>query len=92
MPRVQMPDLSDMPGLEAGPDDMPTLVDAEDDGAEVDETGLDPDEIETVIAQANCSRAKAVKALRKHESIVDAILVSFCFIFHVASLTMPDRN
>jgi len=26
------------------------------------------------VPQANCSRAKAVKALRKHKNIVDAIL------------------
>jgi NACalpha-BTF3-like transcription factor len=26
------------------------------------------------LLQANCSRAKAVKALRKHKNIVDAIL------------------
>jgi len=47
----------------------------EDDGSEKpDETGLDADEITTVMVQANCSRTKAVKALRKHNNIVDAIL------------------
>jgi len=40
----------------------------------VDEAGLDADEISTIITQANCSRARAVKALRKHGNIVDAIL------------------
>lgn len=45
-----------------------------DDGEAADETGLDPDEINTIMQQANCSRAKAVKALRKHSNIVDAIL------------------
>jgi len=40
----------------------------------VDESGLDADEIGTIMAQANCSRARAVKALRKHGNIVDAIL------------------
>jgi len=40
----------------------------------VDEAGLDPDEINTVMTQANVSRAKAVKALRKNKNIVDAIL------------------
>jgi nascent polypeptide-associated complex subunit alpha len=44
------------------------------DDAEVDASGLDPDEIQTVVNQAYCSRARAVKALRKHQNIVDAIL------------------
>jgi nascent polypeptide-associated complex subunit alpha len=43
-------------------------------GDAADEAGLDPDEITTVMNQANCSRAKAVKALKKHKNIVDAIL------------------
>lgn len=45
-------------------------------GAAVDETGLDADEINTIMSQANCSRADAVAALRKCGNIVDAILVS----------------
>jgi len=56
-------------------DDIPDLAEAvDDDDEEVDETGLDPDEIQTVMSQANASRAKAVKALKKHSNIVDAIL------------------
>lgn len=47
---------------------------AEEDNETVDESGLDPDEINTIMTQANCSRAKAVKALRKNKNIVDAIL------------------
>jgi len=43
-------------------------------GESVDETGLDPDEITTVMTQANVSRGEAVKALKKHKNIVDAIL------------------
>ena len=46
----------------------------EESGEAPDESGLDPDEITTVMNQANCSRAKAVKALKKHKNIVDAIL------------------
>lgn len=41
---------------------------------EVDESGLDPAEIETVVMQSGATRARAVKALRKTGSIVDAIL------------------
>jgi len=44
------------------------------DDANLDETGLDADEIQTVMNQASVSRAKAVKALRKNKNIVDAIL------------------
>jgi len=40
----------------------------------VDETGLDKDEINTVMSQTNVTRAQAVKALRKTGNIVDAIL------------------
>merc|ERR1712165_228570 len=54
-------------------DDVPELTEAGDD-EEVDETGLDPDEIETIVNQASVSRARAVKALRKNNNIVDAIL------------------
>jgi NACalpha-BTF3-like transcription factor len=39
-----------------------------------DETGLYPEEVAIVMAQANCSRAKAIKALRKHGDFVDATI------------------
>merc|ERR1740130_1497471 len=39
-----------------------------------DDAGLDADEINTIMQQAGCSRAKAVAALKKHSNIVDAIL------------------
>ena len=40
----------------------------------IDSLGMDPDEIQTVMNQANCSYSKAVKALKKYKNIVDAIL------------------
>lgn len=44
---------------------------------EVDETGLEAKDIELVMSQAACSRAKAVAALRDNGSdIVNAIMVS----------------
>lgn len=46
----------------------------EDESGEIDESGLDVEEIEAVIAQTNCSRFKAVKALRNNDSVVDAII------------------
>ena len=54
-------------------DDIPELEEASD---VVDESGLDPKEIEMVMAQASVSRAKAVKALRANDNdVVNAIMV-----------------
>lgn len=45
----------------------------------MDEAGLELRDIELVMAQANVSRAKAVRALRDNQSdIVNAIMVSGC--------------
>ncbi|KAI4189951.1 MAG: hypothetical protein Q9207_004356 [Kuettlingeria erythrocarpa] len=47
----------------------------EDDGEEVDDTGIEAKDIELVMAQASVSRKKAVKALKEHDSdIVNAIM------------------
>lgn len=49
-------------------------VEEEDDGP-VDETGLDPKDIEIIVDQTQVSRAKAVKALRAHKGdMVNAIM------------------
>ena len=45
-------------------DEVPELEAPEDDGP-VDETGVDPKDIELVMAQVNCSRAKAVRVLKE---------------------------
>jgi len=50
-----------------------TVEEAGDD-EDVDETGLNKEEISTIMTQANTTRAKAIKALKKHKNIVDAIL------------------
>jgi len=47
---------------------------SDEEDEDVDDTNLDANEISTVMQQASCSKAKAVKALRKHKNIVDAIL------------------
>jgi NACalpha-BTF3-like transcription factor len=44
-------------------DVIPELKEVEDDGP-VDETGVDAKDIDLVMQQVNCSRAKAVRALR----------------------------
>lgn len=60
--------------LAAATQSKPTLS-ADDDSSIVDETGLNAGDIELVMEQANVSRAKAVKALRQHDSdIVNAIM------------------
>ncbi|KAA8492461.1 Nascent polypeptide-associated complex subunit alpha [Porphyridium purpureum] len=47
----------------------------EEDDADVDTTGLKEGDIELVIEQGQCSRAKAVKALRKNDGdVVNAIM------------------
>ena len=47
----------------------------EEDEGEIDETGLDPKDIEIVVEQTQVSRAKAVKALRNHDGdMVNAIM------------------
>ncbi|KAF9189556.1 E1 ubiquitin-activating protein uba2 [Haplosporangium sp. Z 767] len=52
-----------------------TAAAAEDDEEEVDAEGVSEGDIDLVIAQANCSRAKAVKALKANNNdIVNAIM------------------
>ena len=44
---------------------------------EVDESGVDAQDIDTVMQQASCSRGKAVKALKEHKGdIVNAIMAA----------------
>jgi len=55
-------------------DSTPAVEEAGDDG-DVDETGIEPKDIELVVAQAQCSRAKAVQALKANNNdIVEAIM------------------
>ena len=79
------PGLDDAPpGLDdAGPPelvdvaggDAPADAAAADDGAPVDESGVESKDIELVMAQVNCTRAQAVKALKANDSdIVNAIM------------------
>ena len=47
----------------------------DDDGEEVDDTGLESKDIELVMAQASVSRKKAVKALKENDNdIVNSIM------------------
>jgi len=59
------------------PDDVPELEALEDDDEPVDETGVDPKEIELVMAQVNCSRAKAVRVLKENGGdLINAIMAA----------------
>ncbi|KAG8932096.1 GAL4 enhancer protein [Tulasnella sp. 418] len=57
-------------------DQMPELEGAEEEG-EVDETGLEPKDIEMLMSQANVSRAKAVRALKESGGdLINAIMAA----------------
>lgn len=59
-----------------GDDTIPDLEPPEDDGP-VDETGVDSKDIELVMTQVNCSRAKAVKALKDSGGdLINAIMAA----------------
>lgn len=68
---VQEEDDDDLPDLVGGASEA---ADGAADAADDDESGLDADEIDTVVSQSGASRAKAVAALRKEGNLVDAIL------------------
>jgi len=58
-------------------DDMPELEAPEEESGTVDEAGLDPKDIELVMTQVSCSRAKAVKVLRESNGdIINAIMAA----------------
>lgn len=51
------------------------VIEEIEDGAEIDETGVEPKDVELVMSQAGVSRAKAVSALKLNDGdIVNAIM------------------
>ncbi|CAA7265383.1 unnamed protein product [Cyclocybe aegerita] len=57
-------------------DDLPDLEAPEEDGV-VDETGVDPKDIDLVMQQVNCSRAKAVRVLKESGGdLINAIMAA----------------
>ncbi|RWV90369.1 hypothetical protein GW17_00047437 [Ensete ventricosum] len=69
--QFRIPDLSNMVAKVDLPSGAPTGEDEE----EIDESGLEPRDIDLVMTQAGVSRAKAVKALKTNNGdIVSAIL------------------
>ncbi|XP_029401170.1 NAC-alpha domain-containing protein 1 [Mus pahari] len=64
-----------VPELSPGPRVRPECEEQEEEDEEVEDAGLEPRDIELVMAQANVSRAKAVRALKdNHSDIVNAIM------------------
>ena len=61
-PSAAIPNLAD---TGAADDDEPPELEAVEEEGPVDETGVDPKDIELVIQQVGCSRAKAVKVLKE---------------------------
>merc|ERR1712070_544631 len=71
--QFKSPEVVDTPGLTAKAE-KPSIEEV-DDGAEVDESGVESKDVDLVISQAGVSRAKAVKALKTNDGdIVNAIM------------------
>ena len=69
--QFRMPDLSN---AMAKPDESAAAA-IDEDEEDVDETGVEPRDIELVMTQAGVSKGKAVKALKAHDGdIVGAIM------------------
>ena len=72
--QFRMPDMASvLPKSDASAGPAAAQVDEEEE--EVDETGVEPRDIDLVMTQAGVSRGKAVKALKAHDGdIVSAIM------------------
>ncbi|PKI35629.1 hypothetical protein CRG98_044083 [Punica granatum] len=65
----------DMGSVVSKPEDAAAASPAEEEEEEIDETGVEPRDIELVMTQATVSRSKAVKALKSNNGdIVSAIM------------------
>lgn len=88
---LAQPGASAVPSLESSgvtnDDDIPELEAVEEEGP-VDETGVDPKDIELVIQQVGCSRAKAVKVLKESGGDLINASASIYYLFHLLHL-MP---
>merc|ERR1712196_106855 len=71
--QFKAPEVVETPGLTKAAD-KPTIEELDESG-EVDETGVEPKDVDLVMSQAGVSRAKAVKALKTNDGdIVNAIM------------------
>lgn len=70
-------------GADDDDDEPPELEEAEEDGA-LDETGVDAKDIDLVMQQVNCSRAKAVRVLKESGGdLINASKSIFLFLIYV---------
>lgn len=70
------PEAAGAGGEDDDDDDIPELEAPEDDGP-IDETGVDPKDIDLVMAQVNCSRTKAVRVLKESGGdLINAIMAA----------------
>merc|ERR1719379_1761185 len=71
--QFKAPEVMEAPGLAKAAEKPP--IEELDDAAEVDETGVEPKDVDLVMSQAGVSRSKAVKALKTNDGdIVNAIM------------------
>ncbi|CAH2070919.1 unnamed protein product [Thlaspi arvense] len=72
--KFKMPDVASMiPNADAS--EAATVAQIEEEDEDVDETGVEPKDIDLVVTQAGVTRAKAVKALKANDGdIVSAIM------------------
>merc|ERR1712196_273320 len=71
--QFKAPEVVDTPGLTKAAEKP--AVEEMDESGEVDETGVEPKDVDLVMSQAGVSRAKAVKALKTNDGdIVNAIM------------------
>jgi hypothetical protein len=73
--------------IAASPTHPPLHTVEEEDGEDVDESGVEAKDIELVMTQANVSRAKAVKALKASSG--DIVSGALCGVCGVRSLSLP---
>lgn len=73
--KFKAPDMPSVSELNPTAANIPGTIQEEDDDEEVDASGVEEKDIELVMSQANVSRQKAIKALKKTENdIVNAIM------------------
>lgn len=71
--QFKMPDMGAVGMPPAGAD--PVVTEEDEDDEDLDETDVEAKDIELVMSQADVSRAKAIKALKKsNQDVVDAIM------------------
>lgn len=72
--QFKMPDMGAL-GVPPGAAEPDPVEEEDEDDADLDESGMEAKDIELVMSQADVSRAKAIKALKKsNKDVVDAIM------------------